>query len=75
MSFKKNLGSIADPIKNATNPIDIVNVKLGLSEFRDNSRNMENRKMTINGLNMWFFRMSFLFRKPKKFSLGYNFLK
>ena len=73
--FKKNLGSIADPIKKATNPIVIVIVRLGDNVFRDSSKNIEKRKMTIRGLKIWFFRMSFLFKKLKKFSLGYSFLK
>ena len=73
--FKKNLGSIADPMKNAMNPIAIVRVRLCESEFRDNSRNAEKRKITISGLKIWFFKMLLLFKKLKKFSLGYNFLK
>ena len=44
LSFKINLGSIEDPMKNATNPMAIVNVKLGVNEFRDNSKNIEKRK-------------------------------
>ena len=51
-SFKKNLGSSTHPIINATNPIANVIVKLGVSLFKDKSRNIEKRKMTINGWNM-----------------------
>ena len=50
--FKKNLGSTAHPIKNAINPIAIVIVKLGVSEFSDSSRKIEKRKITIRGLKM-----------------------
>lgn len=75
LSFKKNLGNIVEPMKNAINPIAIVNVKLGDNEFRDNNKNIEKRRITINGLKIWFFRMLLLFKKLKKFSLGYNFLK
>lgn len=50
--FKKNLGSIAHPTKNATNPMANVIVRLRVKEFKDKSRNIENRKITINGLNI-----------------------
>lgn len=73
--FKKNFGITAEPIKNATNPMAIVTVKLGVSVFNDSIRNIEKRKMTINGLKMWFFKMLFLFKKLKKSAPGYNFLK
>lgn len=75
LPFKKSLGRNAHPMKNAINPIARVIVKLGVSEFKDNSRNIEKRNITIRGLKIWFFKMLFLFKKPKKFSLGYNFLK
>lgn len=73
--FKRNLGSIDEPIKNATNAIINVIVKLFESVFSDNSKKAENRNITINGLNIWFFNILFLFKKLKKFALGYNPLK
>lgn len=52
LPFKKNLGRTVHPMKNAINPIARVIVKLGVSEFRDNNRNIEKRKITIRGLKM-----------------------
>ena len=75
LQFKKNFGITAEPIKNAINAMTIVMDKLVVNVLRDNNRNMAKRKITISGLKIWFFKMSFLFRKLKKFSLGYNFLK
>ena len=74
-SLRKYLGRIADPIKNAVNAIINVIVRLWDSLFNESNRNPANKKITISGLKMWFFKMLFLFRKLKKFSPGYNFLK
>lgn len=73
--FKKCLGSIVDPIKNAINAIINVIVKLWDNLFKDNIKKPANKKRTINGLKIWLFRILFLFRKFRKFSSGYNFLK
>ena len=74
-SLRKYLGRIADPIKKAVNAIINVIVRLWDSLFKESNKNPANRKMTISGLKMWFFKMLFLFKKPRKFSPGYNFLK
>ena len=74
-SFKKYLGSIADPMKNATNAIINVITKLLEGAVIDKSKNIANKNSTIKGLKIWFFKMLFLFKKLKKVSLGYNFLK
>ena len=50
--FKKNLGITVEPIKNAINAIAIVMVRLVVSEFKDSSKNIEKRKMTISGLKI-----------------------
>lgn len=73
--FKTYLDSSEDPIKKATNPIISVMVRLVEGEFMDNRRNNANRNSTIKGLKIWYFRMVLLFKKSKKFSFGYNFLK
>ena len=73
--FKKYLGSIVDPIKKARNAIISVNVRLWDKLFNESNRKIANKKITIKGLNIWFFKILFLFRKFRKFSLGYNFLK
>ena len=73
--FKKYFGKIADPMKNAINPIRIVITKLVDGGFSDNIKKIANRNKTINGLNRWFFKMLFLFKKLKKFSSGYKLLK
>ena len=49
--------------------------KLCDGELMDRSKNIANRRRTINGLKIWFFKIEFLFKNPKKFSPGYNFLK
>ena len=73
--FKKYLGKIADPMKNAINPIRSVITKLVDGGVNVNIKKIANRTNTINGLNRWFFNISFLFKKFKKFSLGYKLLK
>jgi hypothetical protein len=75
LPFKKNLGMTAEPIRNAINAIAIVIVRLVVSEFKDSSKNIEKRKMTISGLKIWFFRILFLFKNDKKSASGYNPLK
>ena len=66
---------IVDPIKKVINPIAIVMTKLDEGLLSDKSKNAENNNKTISGLKRWFFNMLFLFKNPKKFSLGYNLLK
>lgn len=73
--FKKCLGRINDPIKNAINATANVIVRLADNLFSDNKRKRANKKRTIKGLKRWFFKILFLFRMLKKFSLGYSFLK
>ena len=75
MSFKKNLGNIAAPIKKNANAIISVSAKLIETEFRDNARNAAKTTRTTNGLNMWFFKTLLFFMKLKKFSSGYKLLK
>jgi len=55
--FKKYLGRIVDPIINAINAIINVIVKLGDNLFKDNNKNTANKKITISGLNKWFFKI------------------
>ena len=57
------------------NAISNVIVKLWDNLFMESNRKIANKNRTINGLKTWFFKMLFLFRKFKKFSGGYNFLK
>lgn len=52
LSFRKCLGRIADPIKNAINAMSKVIVKLWEGVFSDSMRNPANRKITINGLKI-----------------------
>lgn len=52
LSLSKNLGSMVDPIKKAMNAIISVVAKLVVTEFIDSNRNMENNRITINGLKM-----------------------
>jgi hypothetical protein len=47
-----------------------VTARLAEGLLMDNNKNNANRKRTMRGLKMWFFRIAFLFKKPKKFSLG-----
>ena len=47
--LKKYFGSIADPMKNATNPINRVMTKLVDGLLIDNNRNIANRNRTTNG--------------------------
>lgn len=49
--FKKNLGNMEEPIKNATKPMINVMTKLNDGAFSDRSINIENRNITISGLN------------------------
>ena len=63
-------GITVDPIKNATNPIIRVMTKLVEGGLIDKSKNMENNSRTISGWNKYFFRIMFLFKNPKKSSLG-----
>ena len=69
-SFIKYLGNIAEPMKNAINPINNVIVRLIEGLFSDNNKNNANKNKTINGLKICFFKIIFLFKKLKKFSLG-----
>jgi hypothetical protein len=69
------LGIIADPIKNATNPIINVITKLGEGVLIDKIKKNENNTNTINGLKRWFFNILLLLMMFKKFSLGYKLLK
>lgn len=73
--FKRCLGRIADPIKNATNPIINVITKLGDGVFIDKIKKNENNTKTINGLKRWLFNILLLLMMFKKFSSGYNLLK
>lgn len=73
--FKRCLGSIADPIKNATNPIINVITKLGEGVLIDKIKKNENNTNTINGLKRWFFNILLLLMMFKKFSSGYKLLK
>ena len=41
----------------------------------DKSKNKENKKSTIRGWKRYFFKITLLFRKLKKFSSGYNLEK
>ena len=75
VSFKKNLGNTAAPIKKNKNAIISVIVKLFEIGLNDNAKNAAKTTRTINGLKTWFFKILFFFKKPKKFSLGYNPLK
>lgn len=50
--FKKYLGRIADPMKNATNAIIRVMNKLFETLLRDNSRKQANRRSTMRGLKI-----------------------
>lgn len=73
--FKRCLGRIADPIKNATNPIINVITKLGEGVLIDKIKKNENNTNTINGLKRWFFNILLLLMMFKKFSSGYKLLK
>ena len=73
--FKMYFGRMADPIKKAINPMNNVIIRLSEGLFIDSSKKIANIKSTINGLKIWFFKILFLFKKLKKYSLGYNFLK
>lgn len=75
VSFKKYLGITADPIKNPAKANINVMARLVETEFKASNRNIAKIKSTIKGLKMWFLSILFLFKKFKKFSLGYNFLK
>lgn len=70
LSFKKNFGTIVDPIKKKINPIANVIARLTEIEFMDNKRNSAKTKSTIKGLKIWNFIILFLFIKFKKFLLG-----
>ena len=50
MSFKKNLGSIAAPIKKKRNAMISVTVKLLEIGLNDNTKNAAKTTRTINGL-------------------------
>jgi hypothetical protein len=50
--FKKRLGRIADPMKNAMNPISNVTTKLLEGGFKDSIKKSENKNRTIKGLNI-----------------------
>ena len=50
--FKKNLGSIADPIKNPINARASVIAKLFETEFNANIKNIEKTRRTTNGLKI-----------------------
>ena len=52
LPFKKNLGMRVEPMRNEINAIAIVMVRLVVSEFKDSSKNIEKRKMTISGLKI-----------------------
>jgi len=69
------LGIMVDPMKNAMNPISNVITKLVEGGLSDKIKNNANNKRTISGWKIYFFKMTFLFKKDKKFSLGYNPLK
>ena len=73
--FNKNFGITAAPIKKAINAIASVMNKLSETGFMDNDKNNAKTKRTISGLKICDLRITLLFRKFKKFSLGYNFLK
>lgn len=49
--FKKNLVRTVDPIKKPANAITNVITRLCDGLFKDSSKNMANRKSTINGWN------------------------
>lgn len=68
--FKKYLGSIADPIKNAINAIANVIAKLAETALIDSIRNAQNTTSTISGLNASEFNILFFLINPKKFSPG-----
>lgn len=73
--FKKYLGRIAEPKKNPTNAMTNVMTKLVEGLLIDNSKNDANIKSTIKGLKICSFKIMFLFKRLKKFSLGYSLLK
>lgn len=51
-SLSKNLGSIAEPIKKAINPISNVAAKLEDIEFIDSNKKIENNRITTSGLKI-----------------------
>lgn len=61
--FKKYLGSIADPIKNAINAIANVIAKLAETALVDSIRNAPNTTSTISGLNASEFNYFIFFNK------------
>lgn len=68
--FKKYLGNIAEPIKNAINAIASVIAKLAETAFIDNIKKTPNTISTIRGLNTCEFNILFFLINPKKFSPG-----
>ena len=68
-------GMMVDAIKNAINPNSNVITRLVEGGFIDKSRNNANINKTINGWKRYSFRIMFLFKKLKKFSLGYKLTK
>ena len=73
--FKKYFGSKVDPMKNAANAMINVTTRLFDGAVIDRSRNNANRNSTISGWKRYSFSIMFLFKKLRKFSSGYNFLK
>lgn len=59
-----------DPIKKPINPKSKVMVKLVDTELMLNKINTEKRNIKIKGLKSCVFKISYLFKKLKKFSLG-----
>ena len=63
------------PIMNPANAIIKVIAKLIEGELIDNSKKSENKNITIIGWKKYLFKIVILFRKLKKFSLGYKLIK
>ncbi len=57
ISFKKNLGKIAAPIKKNKNAIINVWIKLMGTGVNDSDKNAAKTIKTINGLKIWFFNI------------------